>query len=586
MSTISMPDNRQDETVTENSSPAERSGGRSRWLGILATVGAILGGTALMAIHASFYGNWIMDDAAITFAYSRNVAEGNGPVLVPGAEPVEGFSNPTWMILLAAGKLLGLFDTGTIFGIPDYILFPKALALVCCAGILALFYVAAKPLTRYPRLVTLIAGAVLAAIPSFVIWSFSGLENSLYALVVVAIAVVIQRAVLDGRLLTPKVALVTGVLAAAAALTRPDGLIYFGAYPLVVLALLTRPKLGESVRAVLWSTLSFGVLFGGYMVWRWFEFHRLLANPAIAKAQKLPQLEDLAKTGLLITYIGWIAIVLVAGCVTVVMLKPSRLRAGLMPLLVTFGLALAAYTIIAPDWMGEYRFASPVWALGALIGTAAVASVLGSARIRGRIVLAVVIVAAGVLSSMQLYDTGLLYRKNVKTPLCIVAERDGRTLNGLADILAVPKPSAAVVDLGGQAMTTKLDLIDLGGLGTARTADYHGADDLNGMRNYILNEVKPTFITTIGSWDVTIGFPTDPKMASDYTLIYKGQPPFPGMTYSYNGVHFWVRTDLAGPAKLQEMKDYAQQRLNPILAANLTAPRRSCGPVLARGQTS
>jgi hypothetical protein len=484
------------------------------------------------------------------------------------------------------GKLLGLFDHGTIFGIPDYVLFPKALALACCAGILTLFYVAAKPLTRYPRLITLIAGAVLAAVPSFVIWSFSGLENALYARVVVAIAVVIQRAVLDGRLLTPKVALVTGALAACAALTRPDGLIYFGAYPLVVLALLARPKVGRSVRAVLWSALSFGVLFGGYLVWRWFEFHRLLANPAVAKAQKLPRLEDLAKTGLLVNYVGWIAIVLVAGCVTVVMLKPSRLRAGLMPLLVTFGLAVAAYTIIAPDWMGEYRFASPVWVLGAFIGTVAVAGTLGAARIRGRIVLAVAIVAAGVLSTMQFYDTGLAYRAAVKTPLCIVAERDGRTMNGLADILAVPRPSAAVIDIGGQAMTSRLDLIDLGGLGTARTADFHRADNMAGMRDYIFTEVKPSFITTIGSWDRTIGLPDDPRMAGDYSLIFRGSPPFDGMLYSYNHVNFWVRTELVSEAKLQEMQVYAQQRVQPILDLNRTAARRACGPVLARGQTS
>jgi hypothetical protein len=586
MSTISVPDNRQDEMATESGSSGMRSD-RSRWLGILATVGSILGGTLLIAIHASFYGNWIMDDAAITFGYARNVAEGNGPVLVPGADPVEGFSNPLWMLLLALGKLLGLFDHGTIFGIPDYVLFPKALALACCAGMLTLFYFAAKPLTKHPRLVTLITGAVIAAIPSFVIWAFSGLENSLYALAVVALAVLIQRAVLDGRLRTPKVALIAGVLVTCAALTRPDGLIYAGAYPLVVLATVNKPNFGASVRSVLWSLLSFGVLFGGYMVFRWFEFHRLVANPVVAKAQKFPELEDLAKTGLLIDYVGWIGVVLVAGCLTVVMLKPSRLRAGLMPLLVTFGLAVAAYTIIAPDWMGQHRFASPVWVLGAFISTVVVVSTFSAARIRGRIVVAVLVVAAGVLSTMQLVEQGEGYRDAVKTPLCIVAERDGRTLNGLADILAVARPSAAVVDLGGQAMTSRLDLTDLGGLGTARTAEFVGADDWLGLRDYIFNEVKPTFINTIGGWDRTIGFPDDPRFDREYALVFRGPPPYDGMLFSYNHVNIWVRRDqLPNEAKLREMQTYADQRVLPILSLNATAPRRSCGPVLARGQTS
>jgi hypothetical protein len=120
--------------------PADPAGTRRGWRAKIAAIAAILGGTALIAAHASLYGHWLIDDAAITFAYSRNVADGFGPVLQPGALPVEGYSNPTWMILLALGKLVGLFDHGTIFGVNDQVLFPKALALACCLGVLVLFY--------------------------------------------------------------------------------------------------------------------------------------------------------------------------------------------------------------------------------------------------------------------------------------------------------------------------------------------------------------------------------------------------------------------------------------------------------------
>ncbi|GAB3496472.1 hypothetical protein GCM10027521_46440 [Amycolatopsis cihanbeyliensis] len=172
---------------TDAAASAPPSRPKAHW-SLLGALGAILTGTALIAVHAAFYGHWIMDDAAITFAYSRNLAEGHGAVLQPGAEPVEGFSNPAWMLLLALGKLVGLFDTGMLFGVPDYVLFPKGLALLCCAGILTLIYFAARTVSPRPRLITLAAGAGLAAIPSFVIWCFSGLENSLYALCVVGIA--------------------------------------------------------------------------------------------------------------------------------------------------------------------------------------------------------------------------------------------------------------------------------------------------------------------------------------------------------------------------------------------------------------
>lgn len=66
----------------------------------------------------------MVDDAAITFAYARSISDGLGPVVAPGAEPVEGFSNPTWTALLS-GLVLGLFDRSTLFNVQDYVLFPK-----------------------------------------------------------------------------------------------------------------------------------------------------------------------------------------------------------------------------------------------------------------------------------------------------------------------------------------------------------------------------------------------------------------------------------------------------------------------------
>lgn len=550
------------------------------------TAAVILAGTALIAAHATRYGQWIMDDAAITFAYSRSIVDGLGPVLQPGADPVEAFSNPTWMLLLAFGKLVGLFDEGTLFGVPDYVLFPKALALVCCAGMLTLFYIAVKPITSRPRLVTLVAGAGLAAVPSFVIWTFSGLENSLYALVVVALAVVIQRAVLADRLLTWKVAVATGLLVSAAALTRPDGLIYAAAYPAVVLIHLDRIRLGASVRAVLFSAAGFIVVFGGYLVWRWNTFHLLVANTVVAKAQKPPGFEDLGKASELVAYAGWIVVLVVALCLTAVMLRPSRLRSGLVAPVVTLALAVAAYCVLPADWMGELRFATPVWALGALVGAVAVVETMRLARRRGRIAIGAGLVIGIALSLAQFQTSSEEYRAAVKTPLCVVAERDGRTLNGLADRLGLDRGSAAVIDLGGTSLTSRLDLIDLGGLGDARTARFVGADDWAGLRDHVFNEAKPSFITTIGSWDRTIGFPTDPRFERDYATVYHG-PEMGGINYSYNYVGFWVRKDLLpNAAKLDELRTYARGRLDPIMEQNVAAPRRTCGPELRRGQTS
>src|SRR5687768_7895791 len=64
----------------------------------------------LYLMHAIRFGVWIVDDAAITFAYARNFAYGYGLVSQPGALPVEGYSNFTWLALLYPFFLLNGFD--------------------------------------------------------------------------------------------------------------------------------------------------------------------------------------------------------------------------------------------------------------------------------------------------------------------------------------------------------------------------------------------------------------------------------------------------------------------------------------------
>ena len=64
---------------------------------------------ALVAVgHVVSFGDWVVEDAAISWAYARNIAHGLGPVPWPGAEPVEGYSNPLWVALLAVGEVAGL----------------------------------------------------------------------------------------------------------------------------------------------------------------------------------------------------------------------------------------------------------------------------------------------------------------------------------------------------------------------------------------------------------------------------------------------------------------------------------------------
>jgi hypothetical protein len=87
-------------------------------------------------------------------------------------------------------------------------------------------------------------------------------------------------------------------------------------------------------------------------------------------------------------------------------------------------------------------------------------------------------------------------------------------------VLGLAHPSAGVIDLGGQVLTSRLRLIDLGGLGTGETADLLKTVDMAGLRDYTFNRARPGFITLIGTWDTTIGFPTDPRFQRDYHLVH------------------------------------------------------------------
>ena len=239
----------------------------------------------VLAWHQSLYGRWIVDDAAITFAYARSIATGAGPVLQPGAEEVEGWSNPAWLAVLVVARWLGLFDRGAWFGVPDLVLLPKALALVLCASMFAAFFVICRAVrVPAPGVVTAGAGVAVAGVPSFAIWTTSGLENPLLAAAAVWLAAVLARAATREQLGGWDVATCCGLLAALAALTRPDGLVYVAAYPIAVL-LLFRGRSSRAATAVAVSLVVFAVPVGLYLWWRMATFGMWLPNTALAKAQ-------------------------------------------------------------------------------------------------------------------------------------------------------------------------------------------------------------------------------------------------------------------------------------------------------------
>ncbi len=537
---------------------------------------AVLSGMALLAWQAAQYGQWVVDDAGITFAYARSVAEGAGPVLQPGSPPVEGFSDPTWLLVLVVGKWCGLFDSGSLFGIPDFVLYPKAIALLCCGGILVATYLAARRVTRWPALVTLATGALLAAIPSFVIWCFSGLENSLFALAVCALAMHLFVAVHDERLWTPTVAVTAGLIAAFAALTRPDGLIYLAAYPLVSVLLVRRASWRIALTPTLYSGVAFAVPFGAYLLWRFTEFGRLVANTAVAKGQATPTVHDLTRAGDLVHYAGAPAVIAVVGVTGLALAAPGTRRDRMVALLVPLSLATIAYCVLQPDWMEQFRFATPVWALAAFVAVLSATEVLTGLGTRARSLVAMVLVASLVPSGVAWAGAAESYRSDSDIPLCWIAFRFGRYFNGYADLLGLQQGTLLAPDMGGSALTSRLQLIDLAGLADARIADiYAGEADIT-LADYVFEELEPTFVHTHGVW-MQNGLTVDPRMTRDYYRIQQSEN-------TASPDEDWVRKDaVRDEHQLEQLRRYSGSVLPDLLSDYQKTGE--CGTELRPGQT-
>ena len=156
---------------------------------------------------------FLTDDAFISFRYVRNLLEGHGLVYNPG-EYVEGYTNFLWILELAA--LWGFFGLRPEHAAPW-------LSIAFTVGTLAaLWWWLARSPSRHDRgLVAWLALGLLCSSATFAVWTAGGgLETRQFTcFVVVAVVCLAVHRHQRWGLLAASVSL------AAAALTRPEGLL-------------------------------------------------------------------------------------------------------------------------------------------------------------------------------------------------------------------------------------------------------------------------------------------------------------------------------------------------------------------------
>ncbi|MCB1735156.1 MAG: hypothetical protein H6981_08450 [Gammaproteobacteria bacterium] len=228
------------------------------------------------------WNRFVQDDAFISFRYAQHLIEGHGLVWNVGeAQPIEGYTNFLWVMLIAIGFVLGLEpDTWSL-----------VLGFACGLGTLLTTYRLARTITGRHDYAVL--GVFLMGMNySFSAYITGGLETQLQAFLVVlsyAVAFRLEDRLKAGAGIVPH-ALGLSVLLALAAMTRLDSVLLAGPAWLFAVGVVWghrgTPMTGNAVVGRVLSALVLpGLLMGvGWFAFKWSFYGDLLPNTFYVKA--------------------------------------------------------------------------------------------------------------------------------------------------------------------------------------------------------------------------------------------------------------------------------------------------------------
>jgi len=512
---------------------------RAHWLAFAV---AVLGIWA----HQLWLLDWVVDDAAISFAYARNLADGEGLVATLGGERIEGYSNPLWVLILAGFELLGV--GGMISS--------KPLAMGLSAGSAWLAY--RLVWGELGRAEALLAPFFLAVAAQFAIWNASGLENPLFTALLLAGLLGVQRGALGWA----------GLGFAGLALTRPEG----GAYGAVIGAWMLALHRRRAWR--FWAALLGPVAL--HQGFRWAYFAWPLPNTYYAKlgisidrwsleARGWKQLLAWASAtgmgwmlgvfaaapwgraragvvalglalGALLLPDGWRVGVLLGLGVVVPVFAPGPVLWRMAAHLVVVGLGFSVYA--GGDWMRGHRWMSLVMGPLALLFAAGASvwidALSGYFRDRVRVAWTVGVGLVGGLLSVNAPLTARFAKQPVDYPEMIA--RRLRYTNQIADRLGLDRRRIRTLDMdmGAHMLWSRYSLVDLAGLVDIPIAR-HRFTDREFFRKYVFEERSPDFAHLHRYWAKASGLMRFPEWKQSFVQL----PPYDDGGRPHDGV--WLR---------------------------------------------
>ncbi|WP_129629791.1 hypothetical protein [Candidatus Oscillochloris fontis] len=231
-------------------------------------------GLISIALTVTFSGilwpTWLTDDAFISFRYAQNLVEGHGLVYNVG-ERVEGYTNFLWTMIAAGVLAVG----------GDLVVWSYLSGIELGLAIMVLSYIMASRL--YGPYWGLAATLLVATSQSLLLYTArgAGLETGFFALLVLAAS---------GTYLLSQIRrswlIATGLLLAAAAMTRPEGILVCGltvGHLLILGPTPTPTNVRTRLASGAWLLGTFLLIFLPYFLWRWNYYGDLLPNTFYAK---------------------------------------------------------------------------------------------------------------------------------------------------------------------------------------------------------------------------------------------------------------------------------------------------------------
>jgi 4-amino-4-deoxy-L-arabinose transferase-like glycosyltransferase len=211
-----------------------------------------------------------IDDAFITFRYSRNIITGEGFVYNPGVHTL-GTTTPLYTLLMAL--------IGGVTGRQDFQWYALLVNALADAGTAVLLYLLARRLTGHDFW-SAVPGALWAIAPASVTFAVGGMETSVTIFwMVVATWVYMDTQATGGN----RRNILIGGLAGLGFLTRVDAVLWIG--PLMLFQLADTWRSGSGLRRIPWKTwLAVIIVVLPWLLFSLSYFGSLFSNSLNAKS--------------------------------------------------------------------------------------------------------------------------------------------------------------------------------------------------------------------------------------------------------------------------------------------------------------